>query len=172
MTPARKATAIAVPAALIAGLVTAWVISSNIGGAGETGPLEKVTVQEAEGTDDICANVVIGLPDTLDGRQKRAVTGHPGSLAWGDPPITLVCGVPKPEGIETETNIIAVNGVDWLVKEATDTSDYGLPGENVLWTAVDREVYVSVAVPADASGSGVISPISKVLGERLKGTGA
>ncbi|WP_106848108.1 DUF3515 domain-containing protein [Blastococcus sp. Marseille-P5729] len=172
MSPARKATFIALPAALLAGLVTAWLISSNLGDAGETGPLEKVSVQEADGTEDVCANVVIGLPDELDGRQKRAVTGHPGSLAWGDPPITLVCGVPKPDDIETATNLTAVNGVTWMVEQDTDTSDYGLPGSNVVWTAVDREVYVSVAVPSDASGSAIISPISKVLGERLKGTGA
>lgn len=174
MTPARKATAIAVPAALIAGLVTAWLISSNLGGASESGPLESVTVEAAEGTDDICANVVIGLPDELDDRQKRAVTGHPGALAWGDPPITLVCGVPKPDDIENTPalQLQAVNGVTWMVEQDTDTSAYGLEGNNVLWTAVDREVYVSVAVPTDASGSAIISPISKVLGERLQGTGA
>ncbi|MGK3945693.1 hypothetical protein ABK046_46035, partial [Streptomyces caeruleatus] len=63
MSPARKATVIARPAALLAGLVTAWLISSNLGDAGETGPLEKVSVQEADGTEDVCANVVIGLPD-------------------------------------------------------------------------------------------------------------
>lgn len=173
LSPARKATAIAVPAALIAGGVTAWVISRSTSSVeADTGPLKGVSVTEAEGTADQCANVVIGLPDQLAGSKKRAVTGHPGALAWGDPPVTLVCGVPKPDGIETATNLTAVNGVTWMTTEDTDTSAYGLDGENVLWVAVDREVYVAVAVPREHSGSAVISPISKVLGERLASTGA
>lgn len=174
LSPARKATAIAVPAALLAGGITAWAISSSLedDAAGQTGPLTTVTVAEAEGTADRCANVVIGLPDKLQGHQKRAVKGHPGSLAWGDPPTTLVCGVAKPEGLETATNLTAVNGVTWMVTQDVDTSAYGLPGNNVLWVAVDREVYVAVAVPVQSSGSGVISPISSVIGERLQATGA
>lgn len=174
MSPARKATAIALPAALIAGGITAWIISSNLEdkeAAPDTGPLTTVTVTEVEGTADQCANLVIGLPEKLQGHAKRAVKGHPGSLAWGDPPTTLVCGVAQPENLELE-QFTAVNGVTWLVKQDVDTSAYGLPGNNVLWTAVDREVYVSVAVPTQTSGSGVISPISTVIGERLKSTGA
>ena len=173
LSPARKATAIAIPAALIAGAVTAWIISRNINdSSGATGPLTSVSITEAEGTADQCANVVIGLPSTIDDRAKRAVTGHPGALAWGDPPITLVCGIEKPANIESATNLTAVNGVTWMTTQDIDTSAYGLPGNNVLWTAVDREVYVAVAVPTQASGSAVISPISKVLAERLKSTGA
>lgn len=174
LSPARKATAVAIPTALLAGGITAWIISSNLqddASAVDTGPLTTVTVEEIEGTDAQCANLIIGLPDKLQGHTKRAVTGHPGSLAWGAPPTTLVCGVAKPEGLEME-QFTAVNGVTWLVKQDVDTSAYGLPGNNVLWTAVDREVYVSVAVPVEASGSGVISPISTVIGERLQPTGA
>lgn len=172
--PARKATLLAVPAALVAGGVTAWIISGNLTdpSSPDTGPLDSVTVEEVQGTADQCANVVIGLPDTLQGHDKRAVKGHPGSLAWGDPPTTLVCGVAKPEGLDGAPNLTAVNGVTWMVSQDVDTSAYGLPGENVLWVAVDREVYVAVAVPTQASGSGVISPISTVISERLKPTGA
>lgn len=168
LSPARKATAIALPAALVAGGITAWLISQSLP---DTGPLTSVTITEAKGTEDVCANVVVGLPSKLDEREKRAVKGHPGALAWGDPPISLVCGIPKPD-VDTATNLTAVNGVTWWTKQDIDTSDYGLPGKNVLWIAVDREVYVAVAVPTDASGSAIISPISKVLGERLKATGA
>lgn len=170
LSPARKATAFALPAALVAGGVTAWLISRGM--SEETGPVTSVAVAEADGTEDQCANVVIALPDELEDRPKRAVKGHPGALAWGDPPITLVCGVPKPDGLETATNVTAVNGVSWWPRQDYDTTDYGLPGKNVLWIAVDREVYVAVAVPADVSGSAVISPISKVLAERLNSTGA
>ena len=172
LSPARKATAIALPAALVAGGLTAWLIARGMADDQATGPLAGVSVTEAKGTEDICANVVIGLPDELDDRAKRAVRGHPGALAWGDPPITLVCGVPKPENIESATNLTAVNGVTWMITQDVDTSAFGLPGDNVLWTAVDRQVYVSVAVPTELSGSAVISPISKVLGERLESTGA
>lgn len=174
MSPARRATTIALPAALIAGLATAWIISGNISDdepSADTGPLSTVTVQEVEGTADQCANLVIGLPDKIQGNTKRAVTGHPGALAWGDPPTTLVCGVAKPDGLEM-AQFTAVNGVTWLVEQDVDTSAYGVPGDNVLWTAVDREVYVSVAVPVEISGSGVISPISSVIGQRLQSTGA
>ena len=171
LSPARKATVIAVPAALIAGGITAWAISSNLPKEAATGPVTSVTITEAEGTADKCANVVVGLPATLEDRQKRAVKGHPGSLAWGDPPISLVCGIPKPD-VDSAATLTAVNGVTWWTRQDYDTTAYGLPGNNVLWIAVDREVYVAVAVPTDASGSAVISPISKVLGERLASTGA
>ncbi|WP_153505768.1 DUF3515 domain-containing protein [Cumulibacter manganitolerans] len=173
LSPARKATAIAVPSALVAGAVTAWLISQNMGDAqAGSGPVTSVSVQEAQGTEDQCANVVVALPAQLEDRAKRAVKGHPGALAWGEPPITLVCGVPKPDTVESATNLTAVNGVTWMTTQDIDTSAYGLPGKNVLWTALDREVYVSVAVPTASSGSAVISPISKVLAERLKSTGA
>ena len=127
---------------------------------------------EAPGTQDQCANVVVGLPETLQGQGKRAVKGHPGSLAYGDPPVTVVCGVPRPAGLDSATNLTAVNGVTWTTTVDTDTTAYGLPGRNVLWVAVDREVYVAVAVPTEQSGSAVISPVSTVLGQRLKATGA
>ncbi|WP_243837721.1 DUF3515 domain-containing protein [Cumulibacter soli] len=176
MSPARKATAIAVPAALVAGGLTAWIIGSNLPDdeeSADTGPLTSVSVEEMDGTEDQCANLVIGLPDSLQGNDKRAVKGHPGSLAWGDPPTTLVCGVAKPDGLDDPApNLTAVNGVTWLITQDVDTSAYGLPGNNVLWVAVDREVYVAVAVPTETSGSGVISPISTTIGERLKSTGA
>lgn len=175
LSPARRATVVAIPTALVAGGITAWIISGNLeddAAAVDTGPLTTVTVQEVEGTEDQCANVVIGLPDKLQGDAQRAVKGHPGSMAWGDPPTTLVCGVTKPENLDLAPNLTAVNGVTWLVTQDVDTSAYGLPGENVLWVAVDREVYVAVAVPVAESGSGVISPISTVIGERLKSTEA
>lgn len=169
MSPARRATLYAIPAAVVAALITFWIISRNLSGieSEETGPVTSVTVTEKDGTADQCAFLVDGLPDTLDNQDKRAVTGHPGSLAYGDPPIVIVCGVDRPEALDFGPQLTSVNGVTWLVDDSTDTSAYGLPGENTLWTCVDREIYIAVAVPSDATGSAVLSPISTTIADRF-----
>lgn len=169
MTPARRATMLAVPAALITGVAVFWVVGNQLSTqeSTEPTPVDDVSVTEVDGTADACANVVDGLPTKIDNAPQRPVTDHPGSLAWGDPPIVLVCGVAQPEGLDGAPLLNVVNGVTWKIDENVDTSAYGVPGQNTLWTAVDREVYIAVAVPTDVEGSVAMSPISTAIAERL-----
>jgi uncharacterized protein DUF3515 len=81
--------------------------------------------------------------------------------AWGDPPVVLVCGVAQPAGFTSSSGLIQINGVAWFV----DTSAKDV----VVWTAVDRAVYVQVRVPASADSSSVTdltAPITKALPAR------
>ena len=171
-TASRRATYIAIPAALIAGGITAAIIASNLSGISDdgnnnSGMLSSVTVKELPGTEDKCANLIDGLPEKVDDRVQRSVKGHPGSLAWGQPPIVLVCGVDKPADYKATAQLTQVNGVTWFVKTDTDATAYGLPGKNTVWTTMDREVYVAVAVPNAVPGSAAIAPISTTVAQRL-----
>jgi hypothetical protein len=95
-----------------------------------------------------CPAVISHLPVVLAGRRSRpAQSASPYVAAWGDPPIVLRCGVPRPAAFVRTSTLTVVNGVQWLPEQR--------PGA-VLWTAVDREVYVEVTVPAASSGDAVV----------------
>jgi hypothetical protein len=95
-----------------------------------------------------CPAVVSRLPVVLDGRHSRpAVSDSPYVAAWGEPPVVLRCGVPRPPAFVRTSELSVVNGVQWLPERQ--------PG-GVRWTAVDREVYVEVLMPAGVTGSPVV----------------
>lgn len=95
-----------------------------------------------------CPALMGALPLELAGEQSRPVqSDSPYAYAWGEPPVVLVCGVERPAALEPTSPLITVNGVDWLV----DTSD----PDSIVWTAVDRPVYVQVTVSADTDSAPV-----------------
>jgi hypothetical protein len=106
-----------------------------------------------------CTSLFQVLPVQLEGDDPRVVqSASPYVRAWGDPPVVLVCGVAKPAGFTGSSGLIQINGVAWYV----DTSSKDV----VVWTAVDRAVYVQVRVPASADSSSVTdltAPITKAL---------
>ena len=87
-----------------------------------------------------CADVMAALPSTVLDQTRRTV--EPGSLsaAWGDPTITLKCGVGKPPGLGDASECFEVNGVGWFAEEA----DGGY-----LFTTIGRSAYVQVGVPTE-----------------------
>jgi hypothetical protein len=95
-----------------------------------------------------CPAVISRLPVVLDGRHSRpAVSASPYVAAWGEPPIVLRCGVPRPPAFVRTSELSVVNGVQWLPERQ--------PG-GVRWTVVDREVYVEALVPAGATSTSVV----------------
>jgi len=95
-----------------------------------------------------CPAVVSRLPVVLDGRHSRpAVSASPYVAAWGEPPIVLRCGVPRPPAFARTSELSVINGVQWLPEQQ--------PGR-VRWTVVDREVYVEVLIPAGTTGSAIV----------------
>ena len=63
-----------------------------------------------------CAQVIVGLPDTLAGMAKRT-TNAQATGAWGDPvAVQLVCGE-TPSGPTTE-RCVDVSGVDWIIDDS------------------------------------------------------
>lgn len=93
------------------------VASSLIVLVGLTGCSATVSLEPAAGANDpLCADVVVRLPDTVDGQQRRW-TDAQATGAWGDPAaVLLTCGLDAP-GPST-LRCITVGGVDWLVDES------------------------------------------------------
>lgn len=99
------------------------------------------------------------MPDELAGAEKRTTTTQ-ASRAWGDPPITVRCGV-TPPGPTTDRCIEAIDdsgrSIDWVM------SDIGDPeiGENT-WRFITfgREPAIEVIVPVEYAGTDA----TKVLG--------
>ena len=85
-----------------------------------------------------CEALLAALPDQVLESTRRPT--EPGVLtrAWGDPPITLRCGVPAPPGLTPSSECLEVNGVGWFNEEAQG---------GVLFTTVGRAVFVEVGVP-------------------------
>jgi hypothetical protein len=67
--------------------------------------------------------------------------------AWGDPAVVLVCGAARPAGLQPGAALVVLDSVNYYV----DTSQK----DAVVWTAVDRPVYVQVRLPASADSSSV-----------------
>ncbi|MEU1970674.1 DUF3515 family protein [Microbacterium sp. NPDC019599] len=66
--------------------------------------------------DPRCADVIVRLPDAVDGQERRW-TDAQATGAWGDPTaVLLTCGL-EPPGPST-LRCITVGGVDWLVDES------------------------------------------------------
>jgi hypothetical protein len=87
-----------------------------------------------------CPGLVAALPLRLGDLAARPVeSSSPSVLAWGEPPVVLRCGVPRPAGfVAGAPNVIGVNGVTWFVDPR---------GERAVWTVVDRAVYIEATVP-------------------------
>jgi hypothetical protein len=68
------------------------------------------------------------------------------TAAWGDPPITLRCGVPEPDVLRPGTKTYNpsadeayVDGVAWLIEKVND---------GYRFTAAQRAVYIELDVPS------------------------
>jgi len=93
-----------------------------------------------------CADLVSALPDRVADQGRREVdTGAGYGAAWGDPPIELRCGVPRPRGLDAYAACQVVNGVGWFLPEAELRRGAG----PLTMTTVGRSTYVQVRVPQD-----------------------
>ena len=87
-----------------------------------------------------CAAVMAALPATVLDQPRRTVEPGTLSAAWGDPTITLKCGVEKPPGLGDASECFEVNGVGWFAEEAEG---------GYLFTTIGRSAYVQVGVPTE-----------------------
>jgi hypothetical protein len=170
-------TAVAVPLVVVL-LVLTRVLGDDAGGAGGAGgsPAAEVEAGPSQQRADLpplpvevppvtpeadasCPALMSALPLELAGEPSRPVQSDSlFAYAWGDPPVVLVCGVDRPAGLEPTSPLIQINGVNWLV----DTSDPDV----VVWTAVDRPVYVQVTVTADTD-SAPVTALGPVINDAL-----
>ncbi|WP_439951604.1 DUF3515 domain-containing protein [Actinomadura macra] len=106
------------------------------------------------------------LPEKVHGQSGRSTS--PDSMltaAWGSPAIALRCGVPRPAALRPESQLVTINGIDW----------FGEPLDRpVTFTAVARQAYVEVTVPAKYSPPGNVlielgGPISATIPQKPEG---
>lgn len=89
---------------------------------------------------DQCRQVMGLLPEALVGQPR---TSREANVAtWGDPRISVRCGVPKPAKLEPASRCDVLNGVGWFAED---------PGTAVrkAWrfTTIGRSGYIEVVVP-------------------------
>jgi hypothetical protein len=135
------------------------VEGAPVPGRADLPPLPVMVPPVTPEADASCPALMGQLPLELAGEQSRPVdSDSPYAYAWGEPPVVLVCGVERPATLEPTSPLIQVNGVNWLV----DTSD----PDSIVWTAVDRPVYVQVTVSADTD-SAPVTALGPVINDTL-----
>ena len=162
-------------AAVLVPLVVAAVVLTRVVGQG-SGPAAEVSAPPSSQRDELpvvavdtppvtdaaqasCPALMSKLPLELAGEPSRRVrSDSPFAYAWGNPPAVLICGVDRPAGFGPTSGLIQINGVQWFV----DTSS----ADSVVWTAVDRPVYVRVSVSADTD-SAPVTALSDVIAATL-----
>jgi hypothetical protein len=136
--PPLRAAVLAAGLALAALALTACT-SGGTSRPHATGPVAvPVPTSSAAAVVSACTTLLAAVPAELDtGVRRRPVTGDTNrTAAWGDPAITLRCGVALPD--QTLEPIV----IDGL-KLVTTTSN-GV----ITWTTFDRAVNVAIAVPS------------------------
>lgn len=149
---------------LVAALVVGVLLAASLVRNQPLGPLGLATVPAPAAGSADCARLLAALPDQLDGaalgaldrRQLRA-PAPVGAAAWGEPPVVLRCGLDRPGDLTASSRLLGVSNVQFLDIPGAGTS---------TWVAVDRPVYVTVALPPN-SGSGPLQQLAAVIARTL-----
>ncbi|GIF67169.1 hypothetical protein Ais01nite_52040 [Asanoa ishikariensis] len=151
---ALLATAVAIPLAVIVVLLSFWRFSPDEPKAAPatsapapqaTTPVTMTAPTLSPRATTLCRALLSQLPQALRDRAQRPVTaGTEQNAAYGDPAITLACGVPAPTFPQTDL-VSLLDKVCW--------HDVVTPDATVL-TTVDREVTIQVTVPKSYEAAG------------------
>lgn len=88
-----------------------------------------------------CDALADALPRVVLDQPVRATDpDSPWTAAWGGPAITLRCGVARPAALVPTSELVTVNGVDWMPEQLT---------HGWRFTTTGRVAYVEVDVPVD-----------------------
>lgn len=109
-----------------------------------------------EGTSTYCAEIESSAPVSVANQLIRETSPRDsGVLAWGDPVITLTCGVMRPNSLVATSQLISVNGVDWFPEKLT---------RGQRFTSVNTPEFVQIDIPEFyESASGVLVDLATVL---------
>ncbi|MEV0946225.1 DUF3515 domain-containing protein [Rhodococcus sp. NPDC049939] len=143
--PALIATAVALPVALVIGIIAAAVMAGR-SPAIESVALGPVPAPEADSAE--CATLMAALPDKLgDYTRAELVEPAPEATAAWQPagegePLVLRCGLDRPAEFDQASALQVINGVQWF-----EISGESAGIDASSWFAVDRGVYVALTVP-------------------------
>jgi Protein of unknown function (DUF3515) len=170
--PAWLATLVAVPVTVV--LVLIAVVADRRGGGADPAPAETTPAATAGALPAVkvpappaltaaaqksCQELVSALPTELGDLPARPVDSpSPYVVAWGEPVVTLRCGVARPPAFIATAEVQQINGVSWFAERR---------GQTTAWTAVDRPVYVEVLAPA-ADASAPVARLSTAVAAALK----
>jgi hypothetical protein len=145
------ATAVTVPFVVIAALAIAAISGSGTHpspvprSSGPLGPVSLPAPPPNPAADTPCTSLLGKLPLTLPTGgttlpARPAQSSWTYVAAWGDPAVTLRCGVPRPSQLTpgSSAELVVAHGVAFLPVQHGDTT---------VWTTVDRVVYIEVSVP-------------------------
>jgi hypothetical protein len=155
------ATVVAVPVAVLVGFLVFQQVNPDRAGdaapaasASAPAPVPSTPVQMAAPelsprAAQVCLAVTSQLPTQVRDLPARKVSAGPEqNAAYGEPPLTVACGVAQPQMckalgetgcVPLDTELLIMNGVCWY---AAPTSG------GATFTTMDREVPVQVTVPA------------------------
>ena len=160
-TAAVWATVVAVPVTLLAGLLIFTRIVPDTAGAAPSPsvtqpavvpatPVQMAAPKLAARPAQVCLAVTSQLPTQVRDLAARKVSAGPEqNAAWGEPPLTVACGVAQPTMcasldrgqagcVPLDTELMTMNKVCWYAHEQADATTF---------TTMDREVPVQVTVP-------------------------
>lgn len=149
---ARLAALIALPIALVAGVIAYRVLAGHDPAdtppaAAATTPVEVPAPSLAARPTTVCRALLAKLPDQLGKLTRRPVTaGAEQNAAYGDPAVTLACGTVGPAP-PAGAQFFAINGVCWYAEDGKDTR---------VWVLQGREVPVVVRVPTAYTGQDLV----------------
>ena len=99
--------------------------------------------------------MVAKLPTRLAGKSSRPTSPtSPLTRAWGDPAITVTCGVGRPPELRETSSLYEVDAVTWFAIYDDD---------RVRYVALDRRPYVEISLPREIGGDKVLVPVGKVI---------
>jgi uncharacterized protein DUF3515 len=152
--PALIATAVALPVALVAGMVVAAFIALRASDEPlALGPVPAPTANSPE-----CATLIGALPEKMGDFTETALVdpAPPATRAWraaeSGASIVLRCGVERPLEFHRAAPLQLINNVQWF-----QMRDPG--GAASTWFAVDRGVYLALTSP-DSAGPTPLQEIS------------
>ncbi|WP_082518535.1 MULTISPECIES: DUF3515 domain-containing protein [unclassified Rhodococcus (in: high G+C Gram-positive bacteria)] len=165
--PALVATAIALPVALVVGVLVAAVMANSTP-VREPVAVGAVPAPLSESTQ--CADLLGALPDSFDtfSRAEMVQPAPPGAAAWQSDettePIVLRCGLDRPLEFDQAARLDVVDGVQWF---QISGADQGLTAST--WYVVDRAVYAAATIP-DGTGPTPIQALSAAVTAALPQT--
>jgi hypothetical protein len=145
---ARLATLVALPIAVVAGLLAFLALRPSTPPKGNepasaqpTTAVSMAAPKLSEADAVICRAFAAGLPSKLRDLAQRPVTaGSEQNAAYGEPPITVACGAPLPKVNATDL-VLPMNNVCWY--PSTSGS-----GKETTFTTLDRQVPIAVTIPS------------------------
>jgi hypothetical protein len=123
------------------------------------GPVELTAPPPADRA--ACAALAAQLPESLAELAPVAFTPQDSyGGAWGDPPITLTCGVGAPASFGPASSCIVADGVDWFAPDQqTDDNSADL-----TLTTVTLKPRVALHVPAEHRGATLAAALADLAG--------